>query len=224
MDCHLLNLVPDREWFLRLSGSEHQLLEFALDQFGEPLSRLLFSGLGEDRVVSGWLFTVTFTGGQEGVHYSRKIRVVADYRPDMATSVPRGKEPLVLLALLRLLLVDREFFWPELSYDQEEVLKLLGWEDVWESQITIDKAVKRYTTLYYEWALEERELEEANLSFFHSASRFILGYRYETIEEDDGVERRTANHVQFDVDFLKELIGRSLFGINWDNVSSLERL
>lgn len=197
------------------------LVKFALDQFGEPLSRFILSGLGEDRVVHGWLFTVTFSSGQ-GRSYSRKVRVEADERPDISPAVPRHKEPLVVLALLWLLIVDRKLASFKLSYDLEEILKLLGWENIEEVRLSIDDAVKRYFTLSYEWTLSERELAEANLSFFDGSSRFISGYGWETNEEGDEV-KRTANHVQFNAEFIKELMGASLFNINWRSVSSLER-
>lgn len=206
---------------LLLSDSEWILLEFALDQFGRPLSRFLLSGLGEDTVVPGWLFTVTFSR-DEGRSYSRNVRVEADDRPDVAPTAPRYKEPLIALALLWLLIVDRKLASFRLSYDQDEVLRLLGWEDTQESRLSIDEAVEQYFTLSYNWALDERELAEAGLSFFVSSSRFISEYGWETAEEGDEI-KRTANHVQFNEEFVKELMRHSLFGIRWENVDSMER-
>lgn len=206
-----------------LSPSNHEriLLKFALDRFGEPLTRFLLSGLGEDKVVPRWLFTIKFSG-ERGVRHSREVRVEADDRPDIATSVPRHKEPLAALALLWLLIVDRKLASFRLSYDQEEVIELLGWEDTQESQLSIDEAVRRYFTLSYNWTLDERELAVAGLSFFVGSSRCISEYGWETAEEGDRV-KRTANHVQFNGAFVKELMGGSLFGIRWENVDSMER-
>lgn len=76
--------------------------------------------------------------------------------------------------------------------------------------------------LYYEWALGERELAESKLSFFEGWSRFISGYEYQNAEVG-GEVRRVANYVSFDEEFVRELIGRSLFGIRWKNVDSVER-
>lgn len=221
MDSRLVKLLP-AEGYFPISSAEHRLLEFALDQFGEPLSQFLLAGLGEDRGVSGWVFTVTFADGR-GVRRSREVQVRADYRPDLTPSVPRHKEPLVALALLRLLIVNRKLSLPRLSYSQEEVLGLLDWEDTQESRRKIDEAVKRYSSLLYRWALGEQELNESNLSFFHGETRFISGYAYQSVEED-GEARRTANEVNFDEEFVKELIGHSLFGINWSNINSMERV
>jgi hypothetical protein len=207
---------------LVLSDHERILLKFALDQFGEPLSRFLLCGFGEDKVVPRWLFTIAFSGERD-VRHSREVRVEADDRPDITPSVPRHKEPLVALALLRLLIVDHKLASSRLPYVQAEVVELLGWEDTQESRLSIDEAVSRYFTLSYEWVLGERELVEANLSFFHGSSRFISGYGYQTAEED-GKARPTMNNVEFNAEFVKGLVGRSLFGINWDSVSSVERV
>jgi hypothetical protein len=206
-----------------LSPSNHErvLLKFAIDYFGEPLSRFFLSGLGEDKIVHRWLFTVTFSD-EQGVHHNREVRVEADDRPDIAPSVPRHKEPLAALALLRLLIVDRKFASFKLFYNQEEVIGLLGWEDTQESRLSIDEAVSRYFTLSYEWSLGERELAEANLSFFHGSSRLISEYGDQTVEEDYRV-KRTVNNVEFNAEFVKSLMTRSLFGINWNGVISLER-
>jgi hypothetical protein len=204
------------------SDNERILLKFALDQFGESLSRFLLSGFGEDKVVPRWLFTITFSG-ERSVCYSREVRVEADDRPDIAPSVPRHKEPLVALALLRLLIVDRKLASSILSYDQEEAIRMLGWEDTQESRLSIDEAVSRYFTLSYEWVLGEKELAEANLSFFHGSSRFISGYGHQPAEEN-GKVKPTMNNIEFNAEFVKGLVGRSLFGINWDSISSMERV
>lgn len=204
-----------------LSESELALVTFALDSFGEALSSFLLSGLGEEMNTPGWLFAITFSDGL-GRRCRREVRVQADYRPDLAPSVPRHKEPLVALALFWLLAVDRKLPLSSLSYSQAEVLGLLGWEDTQESRLKIDVAVRRYFTLLYEWGLGEQELAESNLSFFHGQARFISGYRYQSVEED-GEVRHTADEVTFDEEFVKELTGRSLFGIDWSSINSIKR-
>jgi len=219
---NLLEKIRGGDGVPSLSESEFALLAFALDSFGEALGSFFLSGLGEEGNTPGWLFTITFSDGL-GRHCRREVRVQADYRPDLAPSVPKHKEPLVALALLWLLVVHRKLSLSSLSYSQEEVLGLLGWEDTQESRLKIDEAIRRYFTLLYEWGLGEQELAEINLSFFQGEARFISGYRCQSVEED-GEMRHTANEVNFDEEFVKELIGRSLFSIDWDSVSSMERV
>jgi hypothetical protein len=207
---------------LPLSGEERLLLGFALDRFGEPLTKFLLAGLGDEEAVSGRLFTVT-VADTPGALSSRNIRVRADYRPDIARCLPRRKEPLVVLALLWLLMVGRRMSSFTLSYHQEEVLGLLGWEDTRASQLKIDEAVKRYISLYYEWSLGEQEMEENKLSSYEELARFISGRGCETIGEA-GEVKRVSSYVEFGEVFVREMLSRSLFGINWDGVSSVERV
>lgn len=221
MDSRLEKLIPARMAPL-LSEAERGLLTFALDRFGEPLAGFLLCGLGEEEIVPEWRFAVTFTR-QQGEAYTRELRVVADYRPDVETSVPRGREPLVLLALLRLLVADGEPASFSLSYAQEEVLGLLGWEDTPESRGTIDGAARRYFTLCYEWEMGEAELKECNLTFYRGSCRLVTRYGHEAVEEE-GEVRRTTSEVEFDEQFVRELMTRSPFGINWDEVTALERV
>jgi len=222
MDSRLLKFLLGEGYFLHLSGPERLLLEFALDRFGEPLTRFLLSGLGEDSVVPEWIFTVTFSDGQ-GVRYSREVRVRADDRPDIVPRVPRHREPLVVLALLWLLLVNPKLSSFTLTYDYEEALGVLGWEDTQESRLRIDEAVKRYSALYYQWTLDNKELAAKGLSFYDELTRFISGYGYQSLEEE-GERKRVSGYVSFAEEFVRELLRRSLFGINWDSVTSVQRI
>ena len=223
MDLHLLDLVRGKGGALQLSAHERVLLEFTLDQFGESLTRFLLTGLGEDETVTEGLFIVRFSGKQ-GVRYSRHIRVRADYRADIVVRcLPRQKEPLVMLALLWLLMKERQMSSFTLTYEQEEVLRLLGWEDAKASRHRIDEAVKRYCSLYYEWTLGEREMGEKKLTFYDGWARFVTGRGGETVEEA-GELKRVSSFVWFDEMFVREMLSRSLFVINWNDVSSVERV
>jgi len=217
-----LKFLPGEGYFLHLSGPERLLLEFALDRFGESLTHFLLTGLGEDRAVSERLFTIAFTDPQ-GTRYSREVQVRADYRPDIVTCLPRQKEPLVMLALLWLLVVECQMSSFTLYYDQEEVLGLLGWEETRASRLIIDEAVKRYSGLYYEWSLSEQELSAKNLSSYEGWARFIPGRGCENAEEA-GEMKRVSNYVSFDEVFVRELLKQTLFDINWDGVSSVQRI
>ena len=114
-----------RRGYFRLLGSERRLLEFALDLFGEPLSRFLLSGLGEETEAQVWLFSVSFADGS-GVARGREIRVEPDDIPREPRVLPGRREPLVILALLRLLIETHGPSSSTLSYSQEQVLNLLG--------------------------------------------------------------------------------------------------
>lgn len=219
MASRLVKLVPAGGYF-RLLGSERRLLEFALDLFGEPLSRFLLSGIGEEAETQVWLFSVSFDDGS-GVARSREIRVEPDDIPGEPRVLPGRHEPLVMLALLRLLL---EAHGPPstLSYSQEQVLNLLGWEDDETTRSAIDQAVKRYARLSYSWSLSGEELTDRKLSFYNAESRFISGYGYYNAEEN-GEYKRVANNVQFSSVFVEGLIHRTGFNVDWNRVSEITR-
>jgi len=220
MGSRLVRLIPAGGYFL-LSGRERRLLKFALDVFGEPLSQFLLSGLGEEAEARVWLFTVTLTD-ERGTARSRRIRVEPDDIPGTPCMLPRRREPLVMLALLRLLIGSRRRSSPALSYGQEEALRLLGWEDTEESRSAIDEAVKRYARLSYSWGLSGEELGERRLSFYDAEARFVSGYGFYD-EEEDGEYKRVANRADFASEFIEELMRRTIFNLDWNKVSGITR-
>lgn len=220
MDSRLVKLVPAGGYFL-LSDSERRLLEFALDLFGESLSRFLLSGTGEETEAQMWLFTVSFADGQ-GAARDREIRVKPDDIPDEPRILPGRREPLVILALLRLLIEDHRISTYTLSYSQEQVLNILGWEDNAATRSAIDGAVKRYANLSYSWGLGGEELAERKLSFYNSEGRFVSGYGYYNAEED-GEYKRVANNVEFSSVFVEGLTRRTIFDVDWNRVSEITR-
>lgn len=219
MASRLVNLIPAGGYF-RLSGSERRLLEYALDLFGEPLSRFILSGIGEETEAQVWLFSVSFADGS-GAALRREIRVEPDDIPREPRVLPCRREPLVMLALLRLLIEARGSL-STLSYSQEQILNLLGWEDDETTRSAIDQAVKRYARLSYSWGLSGEELSEKKLSFYNAESRFISGYGYYNAEED-GENRRIANNAEFSSVFVEGLIRRTGFNVDWNRVSEITR-
>jgi hypothetical protein len=211
-----------RDWEgMSLSDQERALIHFTFNRFGEPLGHFLLSGLGEEGEARVWFFSVTFAG-RGGAVYSREIRVEPDRFPRVRTLLPRRREPLVMVALLHLLTEDGKSSSPTLLYQQEEVLALLGWNNTAKARSSIDQAVMRYARLLYSWNLSGRELSDINLHFYEAQSRLVSGYSHRNAEES-GRYKRVTNRVEFGVPSLKELAQRSLFDINWDSVSEINR-
>lgn len=197
------------------------MLEFALDLFGEPLSRFFLSGIGEETETQVWLFSVSFNDGR-GAARSREVRVEPDDIPGEPRVLPGGREPLVILALLRLLIEDRPQSSSTMSYKQEQVLKFLGWKDTAEVRSVIDQAVKRYARLAYRWGLGTEELADREISFYDAEARFVSGYAH--YGAGGGEEyQRVANHVDFASEFVEELTRRKLFNVDWNRVSEITR-
>ena len=126
-----------------------------------------------------------------------------------------------MLAFLRVLIEARKLSDFQMAYEQEEVLEILGWDMTKETQSALDETVRRYNSLHYEWSLGEEELAVKGLDFYEGEASFISGYAYEDTEAD-GASMRASSEVSFAEEFVRELVGRSLFGINWDAVHSVE--
>lgn len=205
-----------------LSRPERRLLKFAIDVFGVPLSGFLLAGLGEEVAARSWLFSVTFED-DGGATRQRAIRVEADERPDIDTSLPGRKEPLVLMAFLWVLMRERKSLDYCLSYDREEVLRVLGWDETPELLSVVDEAVNRYVNLTYTWTLSAEELAERKLNKYRGWTRFISGCGYVDYEDDDGVLKRESSYVTFSDEFIRELRRRSEFEVRWDRVREMAR-
>lgn len=206
---------------LQLSDRERGLLGFTLDLCGEHLSSFLLTGLGEHTTSRRRRFTITFMP-PAGTLYEREVRVIAYKRGGVSTpSLPRHKEPLMMAALLRLLIDERKMSSFTMAYQQEEVLWMLGWDVTEETREALDEAVRRYDSLHYEWALSKHELAAEGLDFYEGEASFISGYAYENAEVT-GETRRVSNEVKYAEEFVRELIGHSLFGVNWDGVGTVK--
>lgn len=217
----IVRLVSGRGGPLWLNRREWQLLKFALGRFGEPLSRFLLMGLGEDETPSQRIFTVAFAD-KDGARYERRISVTAEDRDSsLLPCLPRGREPLALLAFLHLLVEGRKLSSFALEYEQQEVLRLLGWEDTEETRQALDDTVGRYFCLDYRWGLSREELDAQGLAFYNAASRLVSASGSDSVREGERV-RRVRSEVAFSDVFVKELLGRSLFGVNWDAVRNVE--
>lgn len=206
------------------SRAERRLLKFAFETFGEPLGSFLLSGLGEETVALKWRFTVTYRG-KGGALFRRKVIVEADdLTPDITTFLPRRREPLVILALLYILTLDRETLAAKLQYKRREVTQLLGWGKSPEAKAAVDEAVDRYSYLSYRWEASKEELMTEGRSFHHGLSRFVLGRGYQDMDKGEGRRSsRTMNRIDFSPEFVRELLNSSLFGIWWDGVTSIKR-
>jgi hypothetical protein len=187
-----------------------------------PLSSFLLAGLGEEETARSWLFSVIFDD-DSGVPRQRVIRVEADERSEIDTSLPGRKEPLVLMAFLWILMRERRSPVTQLSYGREEVLRVLGWDETPELLSVVDEAVDRYVNLTYTWTLSAEELAERKLNKYRGWTRFVTGCGHVDYEDDDGVRKRESSYVSFSEEFIRELRRRSEFEVRWDRVREMNR-
>lgn len=208
-----------------LSSAEQNLIGFAREEFGESLARFLLTGLGEVPSAQRWHFTITFTDN-EGAAQERRLEAITYEPTDGQSFLPRGRDPLVLLALLRLLFESSQQSEVSLFYSRHEVLRLLGREGTEEMQGEINEAVRRYALLMYRWEMSRGELAGKRLSFYTAREQVISGYsnvgKPDDEEQADGQVDEEPNEITFNQYFIEGLKRRSLFGVDWNNVQSVE--
>lgn len=206
---------------MKFSPLEQRVVAFASEQFGEPLTRFLLAGLGEREVDRRWRFTISYGGG-EGSELERRIQVISHEPEDGSSCLPRGRDPLVFLALLQLLMSVVRTPDYELLYDQEGVLEILGWSDTPEARIEMDRAVKRYFLMFFKWEMNRAELARENLAYYTAMERPIS--ECENLdEEENGRARRVSNRVVFNDIFIEGLRRRRLFHIDWNEGIQITR-
>jgi hypothetical protein len=136
--------------------------------------------------------------------------------------LPRQRDPLVLLALLRLLVNGARVSSYELSYGYQDVLKLLGWGNTEQARDEIDEAVRRYTLLTLEWKMSRAELSRASLSYYMASQKIISeSYRRKEVAQGSGTVR-VLNRIIFNLNFIERLLSHALFGLDWRTVRSLK--
>jgi hypothetical protein len=206
---------------LQLSGRELLLLRFALDTFGEQLSRFLLAGLGAEATAPRWQFTVAYNDAPSGP-YEFRVNVITHEPSDSSSLLPRRRDPLALIALLRLLPLSREESTTCLVYDHNDVLELLGWDDSEETRRQIDDAISRYCLLTYLAKAKGAELERLNLDSYKIMERPISSLSTVDEEGEGGTLKRISNRVTFSEFVINGLTRRSLLGIDWDRVRSIK--
>lgn len=204
-----------------LSEGERLVLAFAFDTFGEQLSRFILAGLGAEATVPRWQFAVAYSDRPRGTDDFR-VDVITHEPLDGSSRLPRRRDPLALIALLRLLPPDREGLPPCLLYDRKDVLQLLGWDDSEETRREVDNAIGRYCSLTYFARAEGVELERLNLDSYKIMERPISSFSIVDEEEERGTLKRISNRVTFSEFVINGLTRRSLLGIDWERVRSIK--
>jgi hypothetical protein len=198
---------------MKLSAREQQLLDFAIGEFGEPLTQFLLAGLGEDKVRPRWRFTITYLD-DEGVRIKRTVKVISHEPEDGSSRLPRSRDPLVFLALIRMLISAGPPLDYRMRYELEDVLSILGWADNRRTRREIDEAVRRYTQMRFSWKMGRAELARNNLSH-HSAMQSLISEYGVRDQEEGGQVTRLFNEVIFNSNFIEALRQRRLCDVNW---------
>jgi hypothetical protein len=205
-----------------LLKAERELVAYTKRTFGEHLGALLLCGYGEDRAPSSRDFAVELTDESDAVTRLR-LMFVAEGPAGTTPSLPRLKEPLVLLALMQLLMDGGS---GAAAYESHlvcgDVPALLGWDETDESRETVAAAVTRYFHTFYQLA-GGSDTGGRGAQGLTRKLRLLSGY-----EVGDGVgsgeDGGAKCSVAFAPDFSEALRRGELLGIDWKRVKGLTPL
>jgi len=194
-----------RKYQARQSTAEHSLIDYMQEAFG-LLATLLLTGYGESKVTQSRSFTILTD------NFGVKTRHSITLRAGDSSGLPYQREPIVLLALLKLSLIGDQS--SALLSPADAIRHLLGWEDSEETNSAIATAIRKYFNVCY------IRTDDINYTFPDRSERLTGMYsllRYCEFGSDLKMdeERFEAVLVEFSENVIKELFERRLFRINW---------
>lgn len=191
---------------------EHPLVTLIYAKFGKSFGDLLLVGYGSERAEEEATFE--FTELREGVLVRWTVKVTAN-------QLPSGKEPLVLAALFKFLLlrIDLDDSWhvsSNLEFDMNALLEEVGRDGTCMSAEEVDEIINKYFKVTYttqgsdpNWAKSYSEPR------YNGQDHIVVNYTKLTYRDDsDALPRRLVNRVhlcQSLVDGLKR--GEIIFSL-----------
>lgn len=206
------------------SDAERQLIRFARKEFGEPLSALLLVGYGEAKRVRSRRLVINLED-ESGGKQQRYLKIVADRLLNARAQLPSGREPLVLLAAIRLLLNEGAEIPRRLAYPRDTIFRLLECRCSPVSWEFVNGAVAKYFNLSYQPVDSLDELTGRSTIGYTCMHRLITGHgTLGGLKVRGQPEQRIYGEVTFNLHFIEHLRRRSLFDIDWGRVLSISQL
>ncbi len=201
----------------RRTRAERRLLVSLRDEFGEHLSSLLLSGyLVDERVLARrYAVTVTDRAGGSALHHL-ELRTLSE----IGLCLPYGQDPLVLSALFAEM--GKQGMAGRLTYDPFDLFKLLGWTDPTEGLKSVERALIRYYWTSFAAVKKRRQPFAMHEEMRSPAERLVVSYDLEVDSSLVGKGQTPLYaSVEFNPWFLDRLRRRTLLGIDWSIVSSV---
>ena len=200
----------------RKTRAEKRLVAHLKEQFGEHLSALLLSGYETKQWVH-WRGLVISTTDRVGTQEEHSVVLITEG----ASFLPHGPDPIVLAAHLRML--SERGVAGRLSYDLFEMLEALGLVDPVQGLKAIEGALYRYYRLSYAAVGRRRHPMAPHAKGVTAERRILTSYDFEHEPVRGRGDHPTLQTVvEFSQHFLDQLSQRTLLGIDWDLVHSVE--
>ena len=206
---------------MRQTKAAEQLIKYVQAEFGEHLAALMLGDYGSRRRRQWQTFLVTLSDRDQKLELN--IEIKTEHRWGLAC----GQEPLVIIALLKLMLSRDELHTGRSSYTYQELLMLLGWRDSKRSRDRICDAIDINFIQSFNLSSDGDEIQTP--MFYLRRQHMMTGYEF--IDKVKGSEQwgeigsyRGDFLIDFNLDFIRALRERSLLGINWNLVTDVTRL
>jgi hypothetical protein len=195
------------------TAAEESLVSYMQEAFG-LLATFLLTGYGESEIKHSSTFTILTD------NFGVKTRHSITLRAGDASGLAHQREPLVLLALLKLSLMEgKSSAIPSLTH---AVGRLLEWEQSEETDHAISTAIRKYFNVCY------IRTDDIPYTFPGRSERIIGMYHLIRYCEfgTDTLGGEPKDHfegikVEFSDNVVREVLERRLFRINWPATISL---
>jgi hypothetical protein len=198
---------PQNHQVTQPTTAEQSLISYMQEAFG-PLASLLLTGYRESEIKQSRAFTILTDNS--GV----KTRHSITLRAGDASGLPHRREPLILLALLKLSLIGDQC--GAIRSPSDAVSRLLGWEESEETHHEISAAIRKYFNISYtrtdDIAYTFPDRSEKLIGMYRLIRYCEFGTDAVAWESEDSFE---GIAVEFSANVVKEVFERRLFRINW---------
>jgi hypothetical protein len=205
----------------REAAAARRLTEYLERHCGPHLSAFLLAG-GKSQAGSR-MFSVTSRGERD----ETQEKYIEFGRLGLSADLPHGQDPLILVALIRLLFERGEVTEEActLTVDHTALLKLLGVKDSFEARGRLREALERYENLRFVEVIYRQSKKGPKKSGRGNLNRVLTHLEAETVtggKSGWGTRLRVA--VEFDYSFIDELRRGTLFGVDWQRVISVSEI
>lgn len=183
--------------------SDHPLVEFIYSTFGEPLGDLLLVGYASECAEQKTSFRFNAQRGDSNGTWMVDVT---------ANEMPCRKEPLVLAALLKFLMLRIDLDDPghvssTFEFDMQKLLAEVGRDGTIITEEAADDIIEKYTKISY--AIREMERKSAKARKIKRGGgyfTFLSGYRTLSYkDEGDDHYKRLVDRVTINGDFVEAL-------------------
>ncbi len=200
-------------------SAESRLIREAIETLGAHLVSFLLAGYDELGIVHARCFEVLTQWR------SLRTRKIIRISTADACGLPQGEEPLVLLALVKLLNSNSDLVeGSKVITPTDEICSVLEWKTSSHTGAIIAGAIRKYFRASYLVAHDNQYSFPDMSGYSVSISRLIVAYAF---ANQSGIEDPPAGAEYVQVEFSQEIVDElrvaSLLGMDWSRVTTLER-